>query len=145
MEIFCRFAVPSQVFPMHQATNPNFSDSVPHHTGFMPIQGEKPYDYGDAAGLAKRARYNVSERGHMSPSLDPSIGRGIFRAIVGPQFNRSTPSEPGAAVTPEIPCEGVALSVTNLDYNITSKEWKKILYHTFRQYVQVIHAVLAEV
>ena len=29
------------------------------------------------------------------------------------------------------------LTVTNLDYNISTKEWKKILFTIFKQHVQV--------
>ena len=33
------------------------------------------------------------------------------------------------------------LTVTNLDYNISTKEWKKILFTIFKQHVQVFIGV----
>lgn len=122
-----RFAASYNYFPVQ---NPSFQPNS--QSTFRPIHSDTNFDGSSESGYHSNPQAGTGYR----PPLECPTGP---RAITGqskrtPLYKRNTSSVSPAEAKP---CEGVALSVTNLDYNITAREWRKILHQTFQQYVQV--------
>ena len=92
-------------------------------------------------GASRPSPYTPSSRG--SP---PWSSRDNLSSVLAPLSLDKTPSsdkswsescdeEDAASGTPGSP--PIQLMVANLDYNISAREWKKILYTEFQQHVQV--------
>lgn len=99
--------------PYNTPTTPR---TLPHHGRTLSPMNSSPFN----AGMSSMSRPITGQQSR-SPALNSDMRR------------EGSPFLDGSGN------EGIALSVTNLDYNISGREWKKILHQTFQQYVQVSH------
>lgn len=97
--------------PYNTPTTPR---SLPHHGRTISPMSSSPFNIGI-----------------MPPTSRPITGQQIRSPLSNDMLDS------GSLGVDSPVTEGVALSITNLDYNISGREWKKILHQTFQQYIQV--------
>lgn len=116
--------------------------------GFRPIQQGRQL-YNSSYGQVPATPYNtpttprtLPQHGRtlspmnsspFSTGLVPPVSRPITAQTRSPLANEMREGSPFL----DHSNDGIALAVTNLDYNISGREWKKILHQTFQQYIQV--------